>query len=471
MRRIDGAPATRGDVNALPSRHFWRSSAAMKLRFAPSPTGLLHVGNARVALANWCVARKGGGQFWLRLDDTDTERSRPEYASAIEEDLRWLGLDWDGFARQTDRIERYAAAAERLKASGRLYPCLESEEELAFKREQRIRQRKPPLYDRAALKMTKEQLDRAIANGKTPHWRFLLATGSVEWQDGVLGQRSVKLSSLSDPVLIRADGSFLYTFTSVVDDLEMGITGVIRGEDHVTNTGIQLDIFSALGGAQEKLRFAHLPLLTDAEGGPLSKRLGSLGLRQLRRDGVEPAALAGYLLALGSSQDPVAGMPADLAAGFELTKISKSAARFDPKQMLALNRKWLHGLDYAAVKDRLPEGAGEDFWAAVRGNLDLFREVRDWWEIIAGGIVPLCDPADAELLRIAAEMLPEEPWDEATWPAWTARVGEAAGRKGRALYLPLRRALTGEDHGPDLKAFLPLIGRDKAFRRLSQAAN
>jgi glutamyl-tRNA synthetase len=443
----------------------------MKLRFAPSPTGLLHVGNARVALANWCVARKAGGQFWLRLDDTDTERSRPEYATAIEEDLRWLGLDWDGFCRQSDRLDRYAAAAERLKASGRLYPCLESEEELAFKREQRIRQGKPPLYDRAALKMTKEQLDRAIANGRTPHWRFLLSGGSVEWQDGVLGRRGVKLTSLSDPVLIRADGSVLYTFTSVVDDLEMGITDVIRGEDHVTNTGIQLDIFAALGGDPRAIRFAHLPLLTDAEGGPLSKRLGSLGLRQLRRDGVEPAALAGYLLALGSSRDPVAGMPADLAATFDLGAISKSAARFDPKQMLALNRKWLHGLDYAAVKDRLPDGAGEEFWSAVRGNLDLFREVRDWWAIVSGAIVPVGDPADAELLRIAAGMLPEEPWDEATWPAWTARLGEAAGRKGRALYLPLRRALTGEDHGPDLKAFLPLIGREKALTRLKQAAN
>jgi glutamyl-tRNA synthetase len=443
----------------------------MKLRFAPSPTGLLHVGNARVALANWCVARRAGGQFWLRLDDTDTERSKPEFATAIEEDLRWLGLDWDGLARQSDRLAPYAAAAERLKAAGRLYPCLETEEELAFKREQRIRQGRPPLYDRAALKMTKEQLDRAIANGKSPHWRFLLSGGSVEWADGVLGRRSVKLTSLSDPVLIRADGSFLYTFTSVVDDLEMAITDVIRGEDHVTNTGIQLDIFGALGGDARRLRFAHLPLLTDADGGPLSKRLGSLGLRQLRRDGVEPAALAGYLLALGTSQDPVAGMPADLAGGFDLARVSHSAARFDPKQLLALNRKWLHGLDFAAVKDRLPDGAGEDFWQAVRGNLDLFREVRDWWNVVSGDILPIGDHADAELLRAAADVLPEEPWDEATWPAWTARVGDAVGRKGRALYLPLRRALTGEDHGPDLKVLLPLIGRAKALRRLRQAAS
>jgi glutamyl-tRNA synthetase len=271
-------------------------------------------------------------------------------------------------------------------------------------------------------------------------------------------------------VLIRADGSFLYTFTSVVDDLEMRITDVIRGEDHVTNTAIQLDILAALGGHPRGMRFAHLPLLTDADGGPLSKRIGSVGLRQLRRDGVEPAALAGYLLALGSSMDPVPGMPADLAATYDLGNVSKSAARFDTKQLLALNRKWLHGLPFDAVKDRLPEGAGEDFWRAVRGNLDLFREVRDWWEVVAGAIVPLGEAGDADLLRIAAETLPEEPWDEATWPAWTAVVAERAGRKGKALYLPLRRALTGEDHGPDLKVFLPLIGRSRALERLRQAA-
>jgi glutamyl-tRNA synthetase len=442
----------------------------MKVRFAPSPTGLLHVGNARIALANWCLARARGGRFLLRLDDTDTERSKPEYAQAIEEDLRWLGLDWDERLAQSDRLPLYAAAAEKLKAAGRLYPCLETEEELEFKREQRRRQGKAPIYDRAALKMTKEQLDRAIANGKTPHWRFLLSNDQMEWNDGVLGPRKVKLSSLSDPVLIRADGSFLYTFTSVVDDLDTRITDVIRGEDHVTNTAIQLDILAALGGHPRGMRFAHLPLLTDADGGPLSKRTGSVGLRQLRRDGVEPAALSGYLLALGSAADPVAGMPADLAGSYDLGKVSKSAARFDTKQLLALNRKWLHGLAFDAVRDRLPEGASEAFWLAVRGNLDLFREVRDWWDVAAGDIVPLADPADAELLRAAAETIPPEPWDEATWPGWTAAVGAATGRKGKALFMPLRRALTGEEHGPDLKHFLPLIGHARAVERLRQAA-
>ncbi|MGG5809232.1 glutamate--tRNA ligase [Falsiroseomonas sp. CW058] len=442
----------------------------MKVRFAPSPTGLLHVGNARIAIANWCLARRAGGRFLLRLDDTDAERSKPEYAAAIEEDLRWLGLDWDEMLRQSDRLDRYAAAAEKLKAAGRLYPCLETEEELTFKREQRAKQGKPPIYDRAALKMTKEQLDRAIANGKAPHWRFLLSGGQAEWQDGVLGRRSVKLPSLSDPVLIRADGSFLYTFTSVVDDVEMGITDIIRGEDHVTNTGIQMDIMAAIGGNPRQKRFAHLPLLTDADGGPLSKRTGSVGLRQLRRDGVEPEALVGYLAALGSSADPAPGRAAEVAGTYDLSKASRSSARFDTRQLLALNRKWLHDLPFDAVRDRLPEGAGDAFWTAVRGNLDLFREVRDWWDVVAGDIVPVGDPGDAQLLRLAAESLPEEPWDEATWPAWTAALAGSTGRKGKALYLPLRRALTGEDHGPDLKAFLPLIGRARAKARLLAAA-
>ncbi len=441
----------------------------MKLRFAPSPTGLLHVGNARAALVNWLFARQQGGQVLLRLDDTDTERSRAEYAVALEEDLRWLGLDWDEHFRQSDRMDRYAAAAERLKASGRLYPCLESEEELRAKREHRLRQGRPPLYDRGALNMTSEQLDRARANGKQPYWRFLLSGRSVEWQDGVLGHRHVKLPSLSDPVLIRADGTPLYTFTSVVDDLESGITHVVRGEDHVTNTGVQIDLWEALGG-QTLPSFAHLPLLTDADGGPLSKRLGSLSLRELRRDGVEPAALAGYLAALGTSRDPVAGMPGDQVAGFDLTAISHSPARFDPRQMLALNRRHLHEAAFDSVADRLPAGADEAFWNAIRGNLDLLREARHWWEVARGTIVPPVQENEGDFLRAALAALPPEPWDATTWPAWTAALRGATGRKGKPLFLPLRLALTGEDHGPEMQSLLPLIGHARAAQRLGLAA-
>jgi glutamyl-tRNA synthetase len=442
----------------------------MKLRFAPSPTGLLHVGNARVALVNWLLARQRGGQVVLRLDDTDTERSKAEYAEALEEDLRWLGLDWDEKFRQSDRLPIYAAAAERLKASGRLYPCFESEEELRYKREQQLRQKRPPIYDRGALKMTKEQYERALANGKVPYWRFKLTGRVIEWQDGVLGRRGVKLPTLSDPVLVRADGSPLYTFTSVVDDLETGVTHIVRGEDHVTNTGVQIDLWEALGGDARTLFFAHLPLLTDSDGGPLSKRLGSLSLRQLRKDGIEPPALAGYLAALGTSHDPHAGMPAELVAGFDPGAISHSAARFDVQQLLAQNRKYLHGAGFETVQARLPAGADPAFWEAIRGNLDLLGEAKPWFEVIRGDFIPEAQADEAGFLRAALAALPPAPFDDTTWSAWTEALKAATGRKGKALFLPLRLALTGEAHGPDLRTLLPLLGREKAALRLRRAA-
>ncbi len=438
----------------------------IKLRFAPSPTGHLHVGNARIALANWLFARKSGGELVLRLDDTDTGRSKVEYVTAIEEDLRWLGLEWDSMFRQSDRLPAYAAAAERLKKSGHLYPCFESEEELSYKRELRLKQGRPPLYDRAALKMTEEQYARALENGKQPYWRFKLSTGSVDWVDGVLGPRSVKLSAISDPVLVRADGSPLYTFTSVVDDLETGVTHVVRGEDHVTNTGVQMDIWRALGGKMEALHFAHLPLLTDADGGPLSKRIGSLSLRQLRRDGVEAASITGYLAALGTSHDPFPGTPRELLPSFDLNSVSHSSPRFDPRQMLALNRKLLHSMSFETAQPHLPEGADATFWEAVRENLDLMPEVKHWWDVVHGHIAPVEQPGQAEYLAQALTLLPAEPYDATTWPAWTDALKAATGRKGKALFMPLRLALTGEDHGPDLKTLLPLIGRARAEARL-----
>jgi len=442
----------------------------MKVRFAPSPTGLLHVGNARIALANWLLARRHGGTFLLRLDDTDAERSKPEYAAAIQEDLRWLGLDWDALERQSARLDRYEEAKQLLVKAGRLYPCFEAEDELAAKRERRRKMGKPPVYDREALKMTREQYERALANGKTPYWRFLLASRTVEWDDGVLGRRSVKLPAISDPVLIRADGTPLYTFCSVVDDIEFGITHIIRGEDHVTNTGIQLDIFEALGGKRDRVDFAHLPLLTDTDGGPLSKRLGSVSLRQLRQDGIEPAALAGYLMALGSSMDPAPGMPADLVQRYEIGRVSHSTARFDVRQMLAINKRVLHAMPFASVKDRLPAGATEDFWNAIRGNLDLVSEAADWWQVAAGAIVPPVVEEEGDFLRAALAALPAEPWDDATWGAWTGALKDSSGRKGKALFHPLRLALTGEEQGPEMKTLLPLIGREKAALRLRIAA-
>lgn len=427
------------------------------VRFAPSPTGLLHVGNARPALLNWLFARGRGGRFILRLDDTDTSRGTEENAEAIRQDMRWLGLDWDETFRQSDRLPLYAEAAERLKAAGRLYPCFESEEELQAKRDQRIKRGKPPVYDRAMLALTPEQRAKAEAGGKRPYWRFLLSGRTVEWPDMVLGRRAVKLPAVSDPVLIRADGTPLYTFTSVVDDLDKGITHIIRGEDHVTNTGVQLDIMEALTGTAPTIGLAHLPLVLDSDGGKLSKRLGGMSLRALRQDGIEPAAITAYLARLGSSADPAPLSLAELAVDFDLARFSTSAARFDMTQLLALNRRVLHALPFADVSARLPPGATEAFWNAVRGNLDLLGEARGYWDVVAGSIVPPVIEGEGAYLAEAAALLPPDPWDGAVWSTWTEALKSATGRKGRALFLPLRKALTGRETGPEMADLMPLM--------------
>lgn len=440
----------------------------IRARFAPSPTGWLHVGNAYIAVANALFARHAQGELLLRLDDTDVERSREEYAKGIEQDLAWLGISWTRMFRQSDRLAAYAAAADRLRAAGRLYPCFESEEELAAKREAQRRRHMAPIYDRAALAMTGEQLARAEASGRKPYWRFKLSAPEQEWDDLVLGHRRVKLTAISDPVLVRADGSPLYTFTSVVDDIAEGITHIIRGEDHITNSGVQRDIMAALGADPQAIRLAHRPLLLDAAGGKLSKRLESLSLRRLRADGIEPSALLAYLARLGT---PDAFEPASfetLAASFDFARMSAAAPRFDPAQLLAVNRRALHAAPYEAVAAQLPEGADARFWEAVRGNLDLVSEARHWWQVVAGDVRAAL-PEEAEFLRQALALLPPEPWDEGVWERWTLALREVSGRKGRALFHPLRLALTGEEQGPELRALLPLIGRARVVRRLAAA--
>ncbi len=440
------------------------------VRFAPSPTGYLHPGNARPALLNWLFARKHHGSFLLRFDDTDTTRGTPEFAEAIRQDLTWLGLDWDASFAQSDRGALYAEAAERLKASGRLYPCFESEAELQAKRDYRVKRGQPPLYDRAMLKLTPEQREKAEAGGKKPYWRFRLSDFPSKWNDLVLGPREVKLTAVSDPVLIRADGTPLYTFTSVVDDLDCKITHILRGEDHITNTGVQIDIMSALGGNPTRMSFAHFPLLTGGDGGKLSKRKESVSLRSLRAAGVEPLAITAYLARLGSSADPALMPMAELAKDFDFSRFSHSSARFDMPQVLALNRKLLKSLPFDAIANRLPPGATEAFWLAVRGNLDLLAEARGYWDVVAGTIVPPVIEGESGFLRVALDLLPAEPWDEEIWTRWTNAIKESTGRKGKALFLPLRLALTGEEHGPELKALLPLMGRARAVQRLEVAA-
>jgi len=438
------------------------------VRFAPSPTGLLHVGNARLALVNWLFARSGGGTFLMRLDDTDLERSRPEYADAILADMRWMGLDWDAFARETDRTDRYAAAEAALIASGRLYACWETPEELELKRAALVARARPPIYDRAGTRVTAEERARFEAEGRRPHWRFLLDHEPVEWTDLVRGPQRFHGRDLSDPVLIREDGRPLYTLSSVVDDAELGISHVIRGEDHVTNTAVQIQIFRALG-ATEPL-FAHLPLLTDAKGGGLSKRLGSFSVKSMREtDGIEAPALLSLLAKLGTSDaiEPRLTL-GELVAEFDMSKVSRSTARFDDEELRRLNARVLHLTSFETVRDRLVaevgEGVDERFWNAVRPNLARLADARGWWDVARGAIAPVIgDPA---FLAEAVAVLPPEPWDETTWSTWVGAVKARTGRGGKSLFGPLRLALTGLDHGPELKSLLPLMGRRRVLARM-----
>ncbi len=436
----------------------------LKVRFAPSPTGLLHVGNARQALINWLFARAQGGRYLLRIDDTDTERSTPEFAAAIERDLRWLGLDWDEKAVQSERLERYSAAAERLKAAGRLYACYETPEELGLKRKVALTAGRPPIYDRAALDLGEADKARLEAEGRRPHWRFKLAPGEIAWEDLVRGPASFQGENLSDPVLIREDGRPLYTLTSVVDDIELAVTHVLRGEDHVANTAVQVQLFQALGG--QVPAFGHLSLIAGAGGESLSKRLGSLSLASLRESGLEAMTLNCYLARLGTP-DPVEPFTDldSLAKDFDLSRFGRATPKFDPAELEHLNARLLHITPFEAVAERLPQGFDAALWEAVRPNLTRLAEAAVWQNICRGPVIPQIEEAD--FARQAAELLPPEPWDETTWGAWTGAVKAATGRKGKPLFLPLRLALTGLDHGPELKALLPLIGRERAEARLA----
>ncbi len=443
-------------------------------RFAPSPTGHLHVGNLRTALFNWLVARKGGGSFILRFDDTDPERSKQEYVDSIRADLDWLGLGWDREEFQSKRLDRYADAADRLRAMGRLYEAFETPSELELKRKKLLNMGRPPIYDRAALKLTDEDKERLRAEGRRGHWRFLLDRERVEWEDGILGPVSIDAASVSDPVLIRGDGQVLYTLASVVDDMEMGITDVVRGADHVTNTATQIQIIRALGG--EPPRFAHHSLLTGPEGEALSKRLGSLSIRELREAGIEPMALLSLLARLGSAK-PIELFTSldELAEGFDLADFGAAPTRFNPADLGPLTARHLASLPYEAVADRLAEaGIPEDiapaFWQVVRENLTRFDDVKDWWEMMSEGAEPLVAEEDRDFVAEALALLPPPPYGAESWKRWTAAVKERTGRKGRALFMPLRKALTGRDHGPDMAVLMPLMQRVKALEALPAGA-
>lgn len=445
------------------------SGQSTKVRFAPSPTGRLHVGNTRTVLINWLFARNRSGEFLLRMDDTDTDRSTKEYEDGIIEDLKWLGLNWDDFARQSARMDRYELAMERLKADQRLYPCYETQEELELKRKIQLGQGKPPVYDRSALALSGEEQAALVQQGRAPHWRFKLLDEPVTWDDLGRGPVRFEPGHLSDPVLVREDGRPLYTLSSVVDDGEMLMTHVIRGEDHVANTAVQVQLFQALG--YDVPEFAHMPLMMGADGKSLSKRVGSLSLADLREQGVEPLALVAYLSRLGTSiaADGSEKMT-DLIAKFDIADYGRASPRYEPEELDMLNAKVIHHTSFADVEGRLAamglDRVSEPFWNAIHGNIGKLSDVGHWGNVCFGSIDPDIDVEDADFIKDAAGLLPADPWDETTWDAWIGAVKEATGRKGKGLFMPLRKALTGKPHGPELKDLLPLIGRTRVLSRL-----
>lgn len=451
------------------------------VRFAPSPTGRIHIGNTRTALFNWLFAQKHNGRFIQRFDDTDVERSRKEYADSILYDLHWLGVFPDSIEYQSKRFDVYDQAVEKLKAAGVLYPCYETPEELDLRRKIRRTRGLPPVYGREALALTQDEIAQFEADGRRPHWRFLLPNFAsdpaetqrteVHWNDLVRGEETVDLASLSDPVLVREDGTYLYTLPSVVDDIDMGVTHVIRGDDHVTNTGVQIALFRALGA--EPPVFGHHNLLTTSSGEGLSKRSGALSVESLREAGVEPMAIASLAVLIGTSENVQAiDSLAELATHFDPASTSKSAAKFDPDELFVLNRALLHRMPFEEVRDRLvlfgiSDERAEAFWSAVRDNLDKLPDARDWWRIVNEGPLeaPQFDAETLEFLQAAFALLPEEPWGDTVWKQWTGAVRKETGRKGKDLFAPLRLALTGRSSGPELAELLPLIGREGTLAR------
>lgn len=438
-------------------------SKPIKLRFAPSPTGYLHVGNIRAAIINYLFIKKHGGQFFLRMDDTDKERSRQEFEDGIIQDLTWLGIAWEGeIVRQSERFGRYREAMQQLIDAGRLYPCYETPEELEFKRKIQAGRGQSPMYDRAALQLTAEQKAAFEAEGRKPHWRFLLNNEDIRWKDLVRGDCHFHGNHISDPVLVRADGIPLYTFASVVDDGDMEITHIVRGEDHVSNSTVQIQIFEALGIPVPQ--FAHMALLT-AKGGKLSKRDGGGDIRSLRERGIRPMPILSYLARIGSSHaiDLAANMD-ELVAEFDFSHLGRSAAQYDEEELDRLNIKAIHHIDVAEANALTGLQLDETFWLAIRENINSMAEVTDWWNLIHQTLTP--DIVDADYLKQAASLLPQGTWDESSWQQFTTAVKEATGRKGKDLFMPLRLALTARHDGPDLNKVFALLGREKAQKRL-----
>jgi glutamyl-tRNA synthetase len=435
-------------------------------RFAPSPTGYIHVGNLRTALMNYLIARKAGGTFILRIDDTDPVRSEEKYVDAIKQDLEWLGLHWDKVERQSERVDAYAAAADKLRNIDRFYEAFETPTELDLKRKKQLNMGKPPVYDRAALALSADERDAMRAERGDGVWRFKLDQERINWNDGILGDISIDAASVSDPVLIRGDGQVLYTIASVVDDTDMGVTNVVRGSDHVTNTATQIQIMKALGMTPPD--FAHHSLLTGSQGEALSKRLGTLALRDLREQGIHPMALLSMMARLGSS-DPMElrSEMSELVEGFDVSHFGNAPTKFDVADLFPLTANVLQATPLAVVADQIadlgvPDDLAEAFWTVTRDNITTLNDLGGWWKLFSEGADPVIDDEDKDFIAKAMAMLPDGPFDGDTWKSWTGAVKEATGRKGKGLFMPLRKALTGQAHGPDMASTMPLLQVIKA---------
>jgi glutamyl-tRNA synthetase len=434
-------------------------------RFAPSPTGHLHVGNIRTAFINWLYAKKNKGKFILRIDDTDKERSKPEYVDSIKRDLEWLGLEWDAIYFQSERMDLYEEAKKKMIDSGRLYPCYESQEELEIKKKVLLSRNLPPIYDRSALKLNAEAKEKFKAEGVNPHYRFFMSDKEITWEDGIRGHIHFDPKKISDPVLIRADGTMTYMIASVVDDIDLKITNIIRGEDHITNTAVHAQMFEALG-AHQTPSFAHLALIKSKEG-EISKRLGGFDIKTLREEGIHPLAILSFFAKLGSS-DAIEFRSdiQNLVDEFNLSKFGRAIVNYDLVELERINTKLTHDLSYEqAVKFLGSSKFDEKFWERVKHNIDKIKEVEVWWRICNEVMTPI--NTDLEFTKLAAQLLPQGEWNEGTWNEWINKVKSESKKAGKELFMPIRLALTAMENGPELKILLPLLGYQKAFSRLT----
>ena len=443
----------------------------MKCRFAPSPTGKIHIGNARSAILNWFFCKQNKGEFILRIDDTDQNRSSKEFEDSIKADLKWLGLDWSYTFNQSSRVQIYNDKINTLKNYKRLYPCFETEEELALKKKSLLSSGKPPIYDRSSLNLSEEEINTKIKSGKRPHWRFKLSPDEINWKDLIKGNISFDPKNLSDPVLIREDGTLLYHLPSVIDDIQENITHIIRGEDHIANTALHIQIFSALDSDIPK--FAHHPFLIDDEGKGFSKRMGSLSIENFKNEGFENITLLNYFLFIGSSTNilPMINLK-EIINKFDINTISKSSAKFSKESLISLNQDIIKLFSFDDIKDKLvhlqTNLKNESFWRFVKNNITYIHEV-DIWEKVITKINNYKDfNIDKKFIDVAANELPNDPFDDNSWDNWTSNIKNKTGLKGKDLFMPLRLILTGKSHGPELKYLMTLFDKNGILQKLGK---